>query len=402
MSAETNDTARPEGTGDASGDTTGEGWEGPATVLYVDDDRANLVAFRAMVSDVYNVLTARSGEEALQVMSERRDIAVLITDQRMPGISGADLCERVRKSHPDTVRMLVTAYSDLAAAIDAINRGHVSRYLRKPWDPDELLAALREAAELHRLTITVQRLQVRINEAERMYTLGVLVAGIGHELRNPLGWVTTNLGFSRRAISNLEARLGSRDPQVTQALRDIDEALRDASEGATRLQEIVDGISLSSRNEAPAAEPVDLSHVARSVVRLVQGEAHHRGRLQLELGAAPLVRGSATRIGQVLLNLLVNAIQALPARRLEDNVVVLAVALAGDQALVTVRDNGVGIEPVQLSRVFAPFFTTKRRGTGLGLAICKQIVEEMGGKIAVESRLGEGTTFTVRLPLSGR
>ena len=83
---------------------------------------------------------------------------------------------------------------------------------------DELLAALREAAELHRLTITVQRLQVRINEAERMYTLGVLVAGIGHELRNPLGWVTTNLGFSRRAISNLEARLGSRDPQVTQAL----------------------------------------------------------------------------------------------------------------------------------------------------------------------------------------
>lgn len=379
------------------------GGEEPVIVLYVDDDRANLIAFRAMVGDIYQVLTARSGEEALQTLSGRQDIAVLITDQRMPGISGAALCERVRVSHPDTVRMLVTAYSDLSAAIDAINRGHVSRYLRKPWDPDELLTSLREATELHRLTTTVQRLQVRINEAERMYALGVLVAGVGHELRNPLSWVTTNVDFCRRAILNLGPTLvgNPSEGQLSLALRDMDDALRDAEEGATRLRDIVEAISLSSRNQAALeAEPVDLAHVTRSVARLAQGEARHHGRLQIDIDAAPLVRGSSTRVGQVLLNLVVNAVQALPPRGVDENLVAVTVRVTEEQAVVQVRDNGVGIDPAQLARVFAPFYTTKKRGTGLGLAIVKQIVEEMGGSIGVESQLGQGTCFTVRLPLA--
>lgn len=101
-------------------------------VLYVDDDRANLLAFRAMVEPLYEVVTARSGEDALKLLVQLRDVAVLIADQRMPGMSGIDLCEKVRAAHPDTVRMLVTAYSDLSAAISAINRGHVSRYRTSP------------------------------------------------------------------------------------------------------------------------------------------------------------------------------------------------------------------------------------------------------------------------------
>jgi signal transduction histidine kinase len=385
-------------------DTSGKTEPGRVTVLYVDDDRANLLAFRALCGDLYDVVTAKSGDDALQLLSELRDVAVLITDQRMPGMSGAELCELAKKSHPDTVRMLVTAYSDLTAAVDAINRGSVSRYLRKPWDPDELLAALREAAEIHRLTTTVQQLQVRISETERMYALGVLVAGIGHELRNPLGWITTNLSFCRRSLEGMLGRLPL-DPlppgeikRTLEALEEMDAALQDASEGAARVQEIVDGISLSSRNEPPVGQAVDLSHVVRSIARLVQGEAMHRGRLDVSVAEVPPILGAPTRIGQVLLNLVVNALQALPPRQQEENQVSIAVYPDDGWACVEVRDNGVGIEAAQLARIFDPFFTTKGQGTGLGLAISKQIVEEMGGTITVESAPGVGTRFLVRLP----
>ncbi|MCS6915784.1 MAG: ATP-binding protein [Myxococcales bacterium] len=384
--------------------------EGRVTVLYVDDDRANLLAFRALTGDLYDVVTARSGEEALRILAELREVAVLITDQRMPGLGGAELCEQVRLSHPDTVRMLVTAYSDLNAAVDAINRGHVSRYLRKPWNPDELLAALREAAEFYRLTKTVQQLQVRIAETERMYALGVLVAGIGHELRNPLGWITTNLTFCRRALEHIQQSLSgevlprTERERVQQTLREMDAALQDAGEGALRVQEIVDGISLSSRNEAPVDQPVDVVHVVRSIGRLVQGEALHRGRLTLSVEEVPPVLGSPTRLGQVLLNLVVNALQALPPRPHEQNVVSIRVYPDGEWVCLEVRDNGVGIAPESLGRIFDPFFTTKGQGTGLGLAISRQIVLEMGGTLDVESEVGVGSRFVVRLPVapSGR
>jgi len=374
-----------------------------ATVLYVDDDRANLIAFRAMADSQYDVVIARSGDEALRIMAERQDIAVLISDQRMPGISGIDLCERVHAAHPDTVRMLVTAYSDLSAAIAAINRGHVSRYLHKPWNADELLAILRDAVERYRLRTTVNRLQLRINETERMYALGVLTASIGHELRTPLGVVSTNVGFARRALRETLAQCGARlSADALANLGEIEAALTDAEEGSQRLIEVVDGISLSARSEPMSRQPIDLAHVVRSVMRLVRSEAINRVRLIVELSASPQVIGSSTRVGQVLLNLVLNAIQAMPPRQHDANQVKVLLAEREGCAILEVTDNGVGIEPAQLKRIFDPFFTTKQKGTGLGLAISRQIVEELGGELAVESQPGVGTRFTVRLPLLTR
>ena len=375
-------------------------------VLYVDDDRANLLAFRAIAEPQYSVVTARSAEEALRVLEGRQDIAVLLTDQRMPGLSGIDLCERVRASHPDIERMLVTAYSDLSAAISAINRGHVSRYLQKPWNADELLATLRDAVERHRLKVTVQRLQVRISETERMYALGVLTASIGHELRTPLSVVTSSVEFCRQALrqtlTQLSTAATTAQPATTRALanlREIEGALNDAADGAQRLLDVVDSINLSARGDAPVRVPVDLAHVVQSVLRLVRGEAALRARLVVELVARPTVAGSATRLGQVLLNLVLNALQAMPQRPVEQNHVQISLREEGRYAILRVADNGSGIEPIQLSRIFDPFFTTKLKGTGLGLAISRQIIEELGGEIDVESTVGVGTAFTVRLPL---
>jgi two-component system NtrC family sensor kinase len=367
-----------------------------AIVLYVDDDRANLLAFRAIAEPHYRVLTARSGEEALKVLEQQRDIAVLITDQRMPGLSGIDLCERARLSHPDVVRMLVTAYSDLSAAVAAINRGYVSRYLNKPWNADELLATLRDAVERYRLHAAVQRLQLRISESERLSTLGVLTASIGHELRTPLSVVATNVRYVKRALAELLPRL----PEPARAeFAEMQAALADADDGALRLTEVLEGISLSARGGSPQREPVDLEPVVRSVLRLLRSEALMRARLLVDLKGSPRVAGSATRVGQIVLNLVLNALQALPERPAESNQVRVSLREEAGRALLEVSDNGVGIDPALLDRVFQPLFTTKATGTGLGLAITRQIVEEMKGQITVESQPGVGTTFRVSWPL---
>jgi signal transduction histidine kinase len=368
-----------------------------AVVLYVDDDRANLLAFRAIAEPTYEVVVARSGDEALQLIAQSADIAVLMADQRMPGMSGIDLCERVQASHPDIVRMLVTAYSDLTAAIAAINRGHVSRYLNKPWNSEELLATLRDAVERYRLKATVQELQVRIAQSERLYALGVLTASIGHELRTPLSIVSANVQFARKALGDAIKQPGTRQASVS--LQEVEAALLDAEEGAQRLIDIADSILLSSRSEPGDREPVDLAHVLHSVLRLTRSEAIHRARLLIAQSAKPRIYGSATRVGQVLLNLVLNALQALPDRPIERNEVKLSLDERDGRAIVEVADNGVGIEPGNLSHIFDPFFTTKKKGTGLGLAISKQIVEEMGGQIHVESRPGQGTRFRISWPL---
>ncbi len=380
------------------GETLSPTAEQRAIVLYVDDDRANLLAFRAMAEPQYEVVTARSGEDALKLLGQLREVAVLIADQRMPGMSGIDLCERVRAGHPDVVRMLVTAYSDLTAAIAAINRGHVSRYLHKPWNADELMATLRDAVERYRLSVTVQRMQLRISETERMYALGVLTASIGHELRTPLSIVNSNLRFARRALSELLAH-GQLPEAGRRSLSELEAALVDADDGAQRLMEVVEGISLSARSEPITQQPVDLAHVVRSVLRLIRSEAAPHAQLIVEQTATPQVIGSATRVGQVLLNLLLNALQAMPSRPVSANQVKVRLSEENGRALIEVSDNGTGIDPQNLRRIFDPFFTTKRQGTGLGLAISRQIIEETGGELSVASELGVGTRFTVSWPV---
>jgi signal transduction histidine kinase len=372
------------------------------TILYVDDDTANLTVLQAACADEFDVVTAESAEVALEVMREH-EIAVLLVDQRMPGMTGVELFEATREHHPDTVRILITAYSDLTDAINAINRGQVRGYLRKPWEPEHLKATLREALEVYETRRKVRELERRLLETERVYSLGVVAASVAHELRNPLTALLTTLDLADMRLKSMIDRLSSGRsiaPDEAESVKKVVEQISRAKQAVDQITEITSGIELSHRRR-DEEKTTDMKEVANLTLRCVRAELLKRAQIQVEIEPGPPVLGSPNKLGQVVMNLLINALQALPDRPRGQNVVSLRLRTAGEFVRLEVEDNGSGIPQDVLGKIFDPFFTTKTHGgTGLGLAISKQIIEEVRGRISVESELGRGTRFSVELPVA--
>ena len=371
------------------------------TILYIDDDESNLLVLKATCAGELNVITASSGAEGLEVLAER-EVAVLLVDQRMPGMTGVEVFEVAQEKYPDSVRILITAYTDLTEAIAAINRGHIRRYLRKPWEPEELKAALKEAVEIFQTRKKIADLETRLLETERTYALGVVAAGVAHELRNPLAAMSMNLELARMRLDAMNRSLAggeSVDPSHLVSLANALEKLEGAADNAKKIAE---GLELSNRRR-DLELTADLSEILDLTLQFMRAALLKRARLQVDTDPVPVVQGSPQELGQVLINLLVNAMQAVPDRAASDNLVGVRLAPASELGWVELQvyDNGEGIPEEVLGRVFDPFFTTKSQGgTGLGLAISKKIVEQSGGTITAESETGNGTSFTVRLPVA--
>jgi signal transduction histidine kinase len=366
-------------------------------ILYVDDDEANLVVLQAACGRELTILTAQSGPGALAIMRER-EVAVLLSDQRMPGMSGVELFEQVRTEFPDVVRVLITAYSDFQDATAAINRGHVQRFLRKPWVIEELKANLREALELYRTTRKIQLLEQRLRETERVYALGVVAGGIAHELRNPIAAVATNLSLLRDGLATLTASIGPRHPAFT-TLQEMALTVADARQSVQQITDITRGVELSQRRR-DLEDDADLCDVARLTLTSLQGELRQRALLEVSIEALPHVRGARGKLGQVVLNLIVTAMQSLPARPRTQNRIRVTLKRDGDRARLDVEDNGSRGLDDDPQRIFDPFFSRiGSAGSGLGLAISRQIVEEVGGSLRVTST-GEGACFSASFPFA--
>jgi two-component system NtrC family sensor kinase len=367
-------------------------------VLFVDDDEANLVVCEAACGADFDVVTASSAEAALECM-RREEVGVIVADQRMPGTTGVELLERVRVEFPDTVRVLITAYSDVQAAIAAINRGRVRRYLRKPWEPGELKAELADALDIYAMTRKLSAMEVRLRETERVYALGIVAASIAHEMKNPMMWVTNSLSFAQGELRKLADQCTTAPTRGR--LEEIEASLTDTRTGVDRVVDIVRGIELPTRSDAGALQPIDLAEVLRLSLRLVSGELMRCASLELDVTCAPKVKATATKLGQVVLNLIVNAMQAISPRPRSQNVISVRLRIEDAWVVLEVADNGPGISPEDIDRIFDPFFTSKVGvGTGLGLAISRRIVEELDGSLlaGTDLQLG-GACFTVRLPL---
>ncbi len=275
---------------------------------------------------------------------------------------------------------------------------HVERLRDQPREELERLVVERTAqlqaanAQLQAEIAERRRMAARLMEADRLVSMGTLAAGIGHEINNPLSYVLAGV----ESLGELVARGAVAPAQAAEARA----LLREVRQGLDRIRLTVRDLKLFSRGEE-ARYPIDPRGVLEATLHMAYNDIRHRAQLVREYGPAPEVLASEARLGQIFLNLVVNASQAIPDGAAEENRIHVATRTdARGWAVVEVRDTGAGISPEALARIFDPFFTTKKpgEGTGLGLAICKELVEAMGGEIAVESVLGRGSAFRISLP----
>jgi ligand-binding sensor domain-containing protein/nitrogen-specific signal transduction histidine kinase/CheY-like chemotaxis protein len=248
---------------------------------------------------------------------------------------------------------------------------------------------------------TLRATQAQLVQAGKMAAVGTLAAGVGHEINNPLSYIVSNLEHACEESTTLMKRLEQGPDDVRERLREMEQVLREALMGADRVRRIVKDLKTFSRQDEDSNGPVDLRAVMDSAAKLAAGELRPRAQLVRHYSEVPRVEGNEPRLAQVFLNLIINAAQALPEGKPEQNEVRLVTRRLDEEHVVAeVHDTGSGIAPDVLGRIFDPFFTTKPVGvgTGLGLALCQAFITAMGGRIEVESQVGKGTVFRVTLP----
>jgi PAS domain S-box-containing protein len=253
-----------------------------------------------------------------------------------------------------------------------------------------------------------RRLERRLEMADRLASLGTMAAGVAHEINNPLIAVTANLAFVREKLDELTAdpapgETAPADPAaVRRQLEGLRDAVADSQSAAHRIARVVADLKVFARPPEEQPRRADVGISLDWAIRTTAHELRQRARLVRELGTLPAVRGDEARLGQVFVNLLINAAHAIEPGAADRNLVRVSGALVGDRVVIEVHDTGVGIPDDVRPRIFEPFFTTKPVGvgTGLGLFICHSIVESMGGTLTLDSRAGAGSTFRVALPVA--
>ncbi len=385
------------------------------TLLIVDDEVDVLESLRHQFHRTYKVLTAGSGGQAVSVLNTN-EVQLILSDQRMPGMQGDSFLSQARRLQPDAIRMLFTGYADIQAVINAVNEGHIFRYILKPWDTVELEGIIRQAAEQYDLLAERKRLIAELQAAntqllhanEELARAGQLKTAFievaSHEFNTP---ITLVLGLTEL--------LKMANPNPADDEREI---LRQITASGRQLSRLVTSMLTLLRAEdfrrTLQRSPVELSGLIQDVVDQVRPFIHAR-QLHLHLAVAGdlgTFEIDADKISAVLVNLLTNAIKFTPD---QGHIELSAELEDGDEARICVADRGVGLEPQALKHLFQPFFTQFdpsrhssgdfgfcKRGLGLGLSISKQFVEMHGGEISAASAPDGGTRITVRLPRRAR
>ncbi len=354
--------------------------------------------------------------EAMSAALDKQSWDIVLSDYSLPTFSAPAALSLVKARCLDVPFIIVSGTIGEETAVEAMRAG------AHDFMPKDKLARLLPAIEreLKEAAGRAERkeMQEQLLVSDRMASVGTLAAGVAHEINNPLAALMANLDFALTDLKRFgeEARSqetpgapndGARDSGwvawLTTRIDQVLEPLREAKESSERVRIIVRDLKVFSRAEEERLGPVEVRRVIESSVRMAWNEIRHRARLIKDYGNVPPVEANESRLGQVFLNLIVNAAQAIPEGKADGNEIRVATRLEGvDRVAVEVRDTGTGIPEAILGRIFNPFFTTKPvgLGTGLGLAICQRIVTSLGGEITVQSQEGKGTVFRVLLPVA--
>ena len=332
-------------------------------------------------------------------------------------IARGDSTQRVKISSRDEIGELATTFNDMAESLEErsqalieLNRRLEEKVLERTGELEESNRKIEKAFE------ELKEAHVQLVQSEKMASLGQLVAGIAHEIKNPLNFIYGNTDFLKQYVGEMKMVLqmlekeANLTPEAARAieerkkekgfdfiLKDLDELIRNFEEGARRIHEIIGDLRAFSRMDSDELRPVDIHESIELALNLVRHEYRDRIQVHRDYSELPRIPCHSGKISQVFMNLLTNACQAIPGQ----GDIWVRTHRSNGQAVIEVEDNGVGISPEHLNRIFEPFFTTKGvgLGTGLGLSISYGIIQQHQGTIEVESDLNRGTLFTIHLPL---
>jgi signal transduction histidine kinase len=377
----------------------------PLRVLMVEDnERDAALLLHELRRGGYEPISERVDNlDALLAALERQPWDIVISDYSMPRFSGPAALAAVRERNSDVPFMIISGTIGEEIAVEAMRAGAQDFMVKGTLA--RLLPAIER--ELREAAVRAERKKMRdqLLMSERMASVGILAASVAHEINNPLTVITANLELAIESLSALAASAAEPAALAASAattLKAADEQLREAQHAAERVRNIARDLRIFSRSsDEERRGPVDIRTVLDSSIRMASNEIRHRARLVTDYADVPPVEGNESRLGQVFLNLVVNAAQSIPDGNAEANEIGISTRLdAAGRVVVAISDTGAGISPEVLPRIFDPFFTTKPSGigTGLGLAICHGIGTALDGEITVESEKGRGTIFRVALP----
>lgn len=373
-------------------------------VLYVDDEEKSLVNFTRAFGDDFNVLTASSAADAYQLVQERGgEIGVLMTDQRMPGEKGVWLLKHARHFRPQIIRILVTAYADMDAAISAVNAGAIYKYVTKPWDPVQLELTLKQALEFfmvqaERDQLLHEKMSVLRNMmiADRIVSLGLLAAGLSHHIRNSMVAVKT---FLELAPMKLAEEKGD-----SKSLRDPDfwrEYHHNVQGQIEKINGLLGDLRTASENQTkhPFADEIRLRQTVDQCLNQLRPAlaARHIEVDNQVPETLPPLRVDKPKFDRLFDLLLRDELAMLPA----GSRIAFAAELRGQEVAVSLSDNGPALPQEALRVVLDPFVVTHGAPSeyGINLMACFFIVHHHGGTIEAQNLPGGGNRFTLRLPL---
>ncbi|RUT06058.1 hypothetical protein DSM106972_032640 [Dulcicalothrix desertica PCC 7102] len=419
-------------------------------ILIVDDNPTNVkVLFECLKSAGHRVLVAQTGESALEKVQLVSPDLILL-DVMMPGINGFETCQHLKASQStqDIPVVFMTALSDTEEKVKGFSVGAVD-YITKPFQREEVLARVNTHLQLrnltrkleqlvsertYELTATLEKLQdsqLQLIQNEKMSSLGNLVAGVAHEINNPIGFISGNLDQALIAVQDVIEclRLYQQEVPVRETIQkkitevdleylieDLPKMLNSMKIGCDRIREISTSLRTFSRSDTDDKVSADIHEGIDSTLmilshRLKANETRPEIQIIKNYCSIPKVPCYLGQLNQVFMNILANAIDSFEEANQNStyseivenpNVITISTATNHQQMIISIKDNGYGMAPGIKKRIFDHLYTTKPigQGTGLGLSICKQIIESKHqGQLTVESELGKGSLFTIILPI---
>jgi two-component system NtrC family sensor kinase len=390
--------------------------ENPKILIIDDEEPARYSISRALTNQGYDLEEAENGVAALAKLEEFQP-DVIVSDINMPGMDGLALLRHLNQMpHPPLV-VLITAYGTEAVAIEALRSG-AHNYISKPYEVEELRIVVARTVEKQRLLreirhyyreleLTLAELkesQTALVQAEKIASLGRLVAGVAHEINTPLGVLRSSANTIERAAAKISECCREHPGEASDRVKPMVESLAGMAEQAQaacdRINTIVTNLRQFAQLDRADFQRANIHTGLESTLRLLRHEFEGRIEVSTEFGEVPEIDCAPRELNQLFMNLLLNARESIQVKGNRGQIRIRTWQ-DGDRVKIEIADNGCGIPAENIDKIFDPGFTTKgvRVGTGLGLPICYQIARAHQGWIDVSSQLGEGSIFTVSLPV---